>query len=73
MKVVRFLRRSMPYNAGDVAGFSTDIADGLIATGAAEPATKPIETPKTQNPELKESAPEKTKESRPGATKKKGK
>lgn len=71
MKSVRFLRRSMPYNAGEVAAFSTDIADGLIAIGIAEAVTsdKPIETPRTQNPDLKESAPEKTKESKPQKTK----
>jgi hypothetical protein len=61
----------MPYNAGDVAGFAPAIADGLIAIGTAEAVTqdRPIETPKTQNPDLKESKPEKTKESAPQKTK----
>lgn len=36
MIIVRFLRNSPPYMAGEVAGFLDDLAKKLVARGAAE-------------------------------------
>lgn len=61
MKQVRFLKNSTPYNAGEVAGFSDAVANGLISRGMAAPVEK--------KPEVKESRPERTKELKPEQTK----
>jgi hypothetical protein len=40
MKPVRFLSKVNPYNAGEVAGFRDDVANGYIKLGLAEPFTE---------------------------------
>lgn len=39
--VVRFLRAHLPYNAGEVAGFTPSVADNLLERGLAELAEPP--------------------------------
>lgn len=47
MKSVRFVTKHAPYNAGEVAGFSDDVADVYIKAGIAEAASN--ESPQTES------------------------
>ncbi len=75
MKQVRFLKNSTPYNAGEIAGFSDAIANGLIATRVAEAVgasgSKSVSggEKRFDVPTQKESKPERTKELKPEQTK----
>ena len=39
---IRFVRNCSPYNEGDVAGFSSDMADSYVQNGLAQYATTEV-------------------------------
>jgi hypothetical protein len=45
MVIVKFLSHNAPYNAGEVAGFSSDVAQRLVAAGRAEYVAAKVKKP----------------------------
>lgn len=55
MTLVRFAKRYGPYNSGEIAGFTDDVAKAMVNRGIAEFAKQNQTTPKAENDDVSKS------------------